>query len=218
MDVQTRYLWGVITAFIVLSGLFTWSWIYQRINTFSAGNVPTVDLAPKLPPTLPAIRPQDPRFGSTRPDALEIVEFADYQCLHCRSMASDLHAIVKDTNRNVRLIWREAPTSDTSRERLLPFVASRCAHTQGQFVAMHEALFSASTYTDASLNDLAEQLGLDTRRFASCLQDPLIFSSIQRDQSLALVSNITAAPTFFIRGVPHVGSYTRAELDELLQP
>lgn len=216
MDTQARYLWGTVIGFGLLSLLFSWSWVYKRVNTFAVGTAPQLAVNTEKPPTLPAIRPQDPRLGSTRNDALEVVEFADYRCIHCREMAPDLLARAQDPSRNVRLIWREAPTADTSRDNLLPFAAARCAHAQGKFAAMHMALFEVPSYTESSLVALAEQQGLDTRRFTACLQDEAIYAAIQRDQTIALQANITSAPTLFVRGKPYVGTLDAAQLDALL--
>lgn len=216
MDTQTRYLWAFVGGFTVLSLLFVWSIIYARVHTFPVGNAPVIELS-KEPPRLPPVRTQDPRLGSTRTDAIEIIEYADYRCLHCRAMAADLLDLVSDGRSNIRLIWREAPTSNQTKEALLPFAAARCAHAQGKFATLHPKLFQLSTLTEQTLLDEARAIGLNIARFQSCLNDSATHEAIKRDQGQALSYNITAAPTFFIKGKPYIGSLTRTELETLLR-
>mgnify|MGYP003526176039 FL=1 len=216
MDTQTRYLWGIMAVFLLLSGVFAWSLIYKRTNTFAVGAAPEI-AAIQQPPVLPAIRAQDPRIGSKRADALEVVEFADYRCSHCRVMAPTLLEIATDPANNIRLVWREAPSANPTRETLLPFAAARCANAQGQFAVLHQALFETAAYSEASLLSLAEEKGLDMARFSACLKDEGLFAAILRDQTIALESHIVAAPTLFVRGQPYVGTLTETQLAQILR-
>lgn len=216
MDTQTRYLWAFVGGFGVLCLLFTWSIIYKHVNTFPVGEAPALE-TPHEPPSLPPIRAQDPRLGSTRADAVELVEFADYRCLHCRAMAPDLFALLSDGSKNVRIVWREAPTSDQTKEGLLPFAAARCAHVQGKFSTLHPALFRLSILNEQTILEEAKTAGLHMPRFQSCLADSAVYEAIRRDQAQAVNFNIVAAPTFFIKGKPHVGSLTRADLEALIR-
>lgn len=213
-DPSTRALWSTFGAFLLIAGVFTWSTIYKRINTFSAGSRPEI-AQKEVPPTLPPVRSSDPKIGSTRVDAVEIVEYADYRCTHCRALMPDLLSLLSDPSKHVRLVWREAPTKSQTRETLLPFIAARCAHRQGKFEAMHQALFSAPSYTDASLLLLAEAQSLDGKRFQACMNDESVAKLIRQDQGQALLFNINASPTLFVKGRPFVGRLELAELNAL---
>lgn len=215
-DVSSRYLWAAVALIVLLGGLFTWSTIYRRINTFEVGTAPTKNTPIAQDPTLPPVRPTDPRIGSTRPDATEIVEYADYRCQHCRLMAPDLFALLNDSRKNVRLIWREAPTLDQTREGLLPFAAARCAHAQGKFANMDKALFEATTLNESTILGLARAQSLNMTLFQTCLNDPNLLTAIRADQTTALSYNITAAPTLFVHGQAYVGSLSTAELQSLV--
>ncbi len=216
IDTQTRFLWAAVVALVFLGGLFTWSVAYRHLNTFSVGSAPKV-VVDETPPSLPAIRLSDPRLGSTRPDALEVVEFADYRCLHCRAMAPDLLNLVTDPARNLRLIWREAPTQDQTDEGLLPFAAARCAYAQGKFPEMHAALFQLTSLTQTTIIEQATALRLDLNRFRSCVADTRLLEAIRADQATALVNRISAAPTLFVRGVPYIGQLDAGQLETLLR-
>ncbi len=216
MDTSTRYLWIFVGALVFLGALFTWSTIYRRVNTFAVGTTP-VETPVALDPVLPPVRATDARLGSNKPDATEIVEFGDYRCLHCKAMTPDLLAILSDANQNVRMVWREAPVKDQSREGLLPFVASRCAQAQNRFSDMHIALYQAGTLNDASILQAAQALKLNATQFQSCLNDTRMLDAVRADQQIAVEANITSAPTSFVRGKPYVGQLTREELLAILK-
>lgn len=216
IDTQNRFLYAAVVALLFLGALFTWSTIYRTVNTFSVGSAPALETETE-PPALPPVRVSDPRLGSTRPDALEVVEFADYRCLHCRAMAPDLLALATDAQRNIRLIWREAPTQDQSDAGLLPFAAARCAYAQGKFGEMHAALFQLGTFTETAILEKAAALRLDQARFRSCLSDKRVLDAIRADQATALVNRISAAPTLFVRGIPYVGQQERSQLEVILR-
>lgn len=216
IDTQNRFLYAAVVTLLFLGALFTWSTIYRTVNTFSVGSAPALE-AETEPPALPPVRVSDPRLGSTRPDALEVVEFADYRCLHCRAMAPDLLALATDAQKNIRLIWREAPTQDQSDAALLPFAAARCAYAQGKFGEMHAALFQLGTFTETAILEKAAALRLDQGRFRSCLSDKRVLDAIRTDQATALVNRISAAPTLFVRGLPYVGQLERNQLEAILR-
>lgn len=216
IDTQTRYLWLFVAALVFLSGLFTWSMIYRHSNTFAVGSRP-IETPVAADPTLPPIRLTDARLGSTRSDATEVVEFGSYQCLHCRAMTPDLLAILSDSTKNVRLIWREAPVQDQSRESLLGFAAARCAHMQNRFSDMHPALYQLGTITDATVLETATNLKMNISQFQACLNNTRIFENIRADQQVAIAANILAAPTLFVHGKPYVGLLDQGQLQALLK-
>jgi protein-disulfide isomerase len=216
MDTQTRFLWAFVVALVALGGLFTWSTMYRHSNTFAIGTRPT-DVQEQLPPTLPPIRASDPRLGSKQANALEFVEFGDYRCLHCRAMTPDLLAILSDPTRNIRMVWREAPTQDQSRENLLPFVAARCAQAQNKFEEMHPALYQLGTLNEATITEAAKTIKLNMTQFQACLNNVRVLESVQSDQQTAIAAHITAAPTIFIKGQPYIGLLDRSQLESILR-
>lgn len=216
MDTQTRALWATFAIFLLMTGIFVWGTMYRRMQTFRIGARPVRQQAVQ-PPSLPVIRPSDPRMGSTDPSAVELVQFADYRCTHCRSMQPVIATLLADPSLKLRVVWREAPTQDQTREHLLPFIAARCAHQQGKFSRLHTALFTSDVYTQPAILALAQQAQLDTRRFEACLANESIAEAVRNDQAAALVSNIQSSPTFFVRGKPFVGQHTEAELRAILK-
>lgn len=215
LDTQTRYLWIFVVALVFLSGLFTWSIIYRHTNTFAVGTRPA-ETPTATEPTLPPVRLTDARLGSKKTDATEIVEFGDYRCLHCRAITPDLLAILSDSTRNVRLIWREAPIKDQSRESLLPFAAARCAQAQNKFAEMHTALYQLGTINDTTVLETATNVKLNMGQFQACLNNTRLFDTIRADQQIAIAANITAAPTLFVHGKPYVGLLDRSQIESLL--
>lgn len=76
-----------------------------------------------------------------RDAAVTIVEFADFQCPVCRSVAPILKSIRERYPGDVALVFRHFPLS--SHEHALPAArASECAAELGQFWSFHDALFT----------------------------------------------------------------------------
>ena len=79
---------------------------------------------------------------------------------------------------------------------------------------LSEALFeNQDALDDADLLRYAMALGLDQARFLRDMGDPAVIEHIREDVYGGIQSGVSGAPTFFINGVRHDGSY---DLDTLL--
>jgi protein-disulfide isomerase len=74
----------------------------------------------------------------------------------------------------------------------------------------------------ADLKATAKKLGLDTAKFATCLDQARYDSAINSDVELGRKLNVTGTPAFFIDGRPLEGSQPEAKfievIDEALVP
>ncbi len=117
----------------------------------------------------------DPFKGD--PDApLVVVEFGDFQCPACRAHALDTQPVL-DTAfvdaGDVLWVFKNLPLS-IHPQAPAAAAAAECAADQGSFWEMHHLLYEtvdrwAVDPPDPQLIGLAEELGLDTGRFATCL-------------------------------------------------
>jgi protein-disulfide isomerase len=79
--------------------------------------------------------------------------------------------------------------------------ASRCAQDQGKFWEYHDVLFEqAPKAADDDVMRYAEHVGLDTKRFASCLFQNLHHEEVQRDLDEGVRLGVEGTPAFFING------------------
>jgi protein-disulfide isomerase len=131
-----------------------------------------------------------------------IVEFSDYQCPYCRQFESTTFAEIRkkyiDTGK-VRFVVRDFPLVEAHPYAMRAAEAAHCAGDQGQFWAMHDALFGDPTKLGlADLMQYAETLKLDSATFLSCIETDRHKLDIQKDIQVASSLQITATPSFLI--------------------
>jgi protein-disulfide isomerase len=90
---------------------------------------------------------------------------------------------------------------------------AEAAANQGAFWELHDLLFEhQDALTPEDLVGYAEQLGLDTERFAEDLRTHAGAARVADDIDSADLSGVSGTPTFFINGMRHYGAYDIAAL------
>lgn len=203
------YLFAGIFAVITL--LLLWQFYFQATSFFQAGSRPAVTSREEVKPLMPPLRDADPVRGATGSDAVTIVEYADFACVYCRAVESE---IVKVLNQNpeVRHVWRDMPIASETPEAMLGSVAGRCANDQGKFWDMHNLLLETEQITPDRVKEFARQLKLNQTTFASCLSSSKHVMEIQEDIRIARDHGITSAPTLFIGDEVISGYATASEI------
>lgn len=147
---------------------------------------------------------------------ITIVEFSDFQCPYCKRFFDEAFKQIKDEyikNGKVQLAFRQFP---------LPFhqnaqkaaEASECANEQNKFWDFHDLLFknqdtwSGQSASDAatSFNSYAQQLGLDSTQFISCLESSKYKQKVADDVSAGQKAGVSGTPSFVINGQLVVGA------------
>jgi protein-disulfide isomerase len=200
--------------FILLLGLFTWSRINELRNFLdpSAAEAEIARLEAGTPSTitLPPIRPTDPARGSTSTDALEVIEFADFNCLTCRLMEPEIRLAMQAFPTQARLVWRDLPLNADQADGLLPSLAARCAQDQGKFWEMHDALFATAKLDRKGVSKAAQTAGLETTAFENCVNAKTHVDELKKEVALARSSGLSTTPSFFI-GNQVVTSFVKAQ-------
>ena len=143
---------------------------------------------------------------------LTIVEFSDFQCPFCRSGAQALSAIAAAYPNDVRLVFKQFPLESHS-QAALAAEASLAAQAQGKFWQMHDRIFAnPRSLTEANLIAWAQELGLDTGRFASELTSHKYQNTVQAEVREGLDAGVQGTPTVFLNGRPYRG---RVDVDGL---
>jgi protein-disulfide isomerase len=80
-------------------------------------------------------------------------------------------------------------------------IAALAAEKQGKFWEIHEKLFAnQKDLSDAKVEAIAGELGLNMEQFNKDLKDPAIASLIDRDMNDGRRANVQGTPTIFVNG------------------
>ena len=80
-------------------------------------------------------------------------------------------------------------------------IAALAASKQGKFREMHTRLFANQRdLSDAKVDGIARDLGLDMEKFGRDLTDPSIAALIDRDIKSGLQANVQGTPTILVNG------------------
>ncbi len=80
-------------------------------------------------------------------------------------------------------------------------IAALAAEKQGKFWEIHEKLFANQReLSDAKVEGIARELGLNMERFNHDLKDSGIASKIDRDVNNGHQANVRGTPTIFVNG------------------
>lgn len=165
------------------------------------------------PPVDPA---RDHVRGAT--DApMTLVEYGDFQCPYCGDAYPRVREVLAHFGERLRFAFRHMPLDDLHPRARRAAEAAEAAGAQGRFWEMHDRLFSHQLeLSDAHLRRHAEAIGLDVERFDRELREGIHAERVQEDYASGVRSGTPSTPRFFINGVMHLGSPTRAELEEAI--
>lgn len=129
-----------------------------------------------------------------------IVEFFDYQCIHCKKMSPILDNLIKKDS-DLRVVYKEFPIFGKSSE-----VASRAALAagmQGKYQAMHNALITVDKrLNDQIVMDTAKSLGLDVKKLKTDMQSKEVTAALDANRELAEKLHLMGTPAFIIAATP----------------
>jgi protein-disulfide isomerase len=140
-----------------------------------------------------------------------LVEFADFECPHCREFSDDF-ASIHQKFPQVRLVYKDYPLTDIHPWAESAAIGARCAFMQSPaaFWKMHDTIFKNQdniTPDNAwdSLNAFAKDQGLDADAFKTCMSSPEAAKAVEANRADALALGINSTPTVYVNGRPVVG-------------
>jgi protein-disulfide isomerase len=131
---------------------------------------------------------------------VQIVEFFDYNCHHCRDKAPVLDALAAKYPDGVVIYFKNFPLQG-NKDSAMAAAAALAAQRQGKFLEMHHKLFDgAGAHDKSSLERYARELGLDPSRFAADLSDPGTAARVEADRQEGIKAGIQGTPTVYVGG------------------
>ncbi len=149
-------------------------------------------------PSLLGSRPRDGRGV--------IVEFVDYDCPVCRTVAPAVSEAAR--TRGVSVIVRHVPSERTGVASAEAALAAICTEDYGLFPEAHDALISDRTWLSTrDWTGLAVSVGIgDAESFGDCMAKEATRNRLARDRALADYLRIPGTPTFVSAGKVHPGA------------
>ena len=133
---------------------------------------------------------------------ITIVEYADFECTHCKAAVAVLDELVKK-HPEVRVVFKHFPLSFHTHARHAA-IATEAAARQGKFWEMQAAVFSTQEMlSDELILGHAKALGLDVQRFQKDLADPALAKKVDESRAEGLGYGIDATPAFLVEGRPY---------------
>lgn len=154
------------------------------------------------PPKSPAVSIDTegyPTIGS--PDAkIQIVEFADYQCPHCKEASHTLHKLLEQHGDQIQLTYMDFPINRSGVSRKVAEGAV-CADQQDKFWEYNNLAFdNQAQLTLDSPAKLAEELQLDAAQFESCISSSDTIKKVKDSELQAISLGIRGTPAIFVNG------------------
>jgi protein-disulfide isomerase len=147
--------------------------------------------------------------------AVEITEFADYQCPFCQTFATlQLPAIEKRLIETGRVRWRyrDFPLQQHSFARLAAHSAA-CADEQGKYWEQHDRIYEGqSEWAGAGdagpiFRAYAKTAGLDLGRYDACMKSGKYAGRIQASLNEGVQVGVSSTPTLLVGGRLYRGRF-----------
>lgn len=137
----------------------------------------------------------------------EMVEFADFQCPHCKAAQPVIARLVADFP-NVHFVFQNFPLTSIHSEAYKAAAYSVCAAQQGgneAFFKFADAVFTnqenlTPQSSDATLGDAVTAAGLDPAKIGSCSYTAAAKKAVDDSVKLAGDMNVNETPTLFVNG------------------
>jgi protein-disulfide isomerase len=148
-----------------------------------------------------------PYRGSASKD-LELVEFADFQCPHCKEVQANMDKLATDFPK-ARIVFQNYPLAQIHPASVTAASYGVCVTKLGgssafwQFASAvfdgQEGLASPDGAT-LTLNSAVTKAGLDPAKVAACAATPEVGAQVQASVKLAQGLNINQTPTLMVNG------------------
>jgi protein-disulfide isomerase len=130
---------------------------------------------------------------------VKIVEFADFQCPHCKHAVELLEKALKKYDGKVSLTYLDFPIKGEVSNALA--YGAYCADKQGKYWEYHGLAFAKQgTLNKDSAKDLAKELKLDDAKFDACLKSGDAEKQVAKARAEGERIGITGTPGLFVNG------------------
>jgi protein-disulfide isomerase len=179
---------------------------FDRIASLPRANTLTISSSTKKTFQIVMLQPvykidvTNAPFKGPRDAPVTIVVFDDYQCTYCKGFEPFLQQVLEKYPKEAKLVIKQwpLPIHDFARKAA---TAALAASKQGKFWEIHSKLFAnQEKLSDAKVEEIARELGLDMKQFDEDLKNPAIALLIDEDIKSADQVNAPGTPAVYVNG------------------
>lgn len=151
---------------------------------------------------------------------VQVVEYSDFLCPYCRSLAPALAQFVQQAGGRVVVYFKNYPLDTPCNAKLKRSLhpgacnlalGAVCAQRQGRFEAYHDKVFSTELRNPqpADVVRLAGEVGLNVVAMQGCVGDPQTRKTLDAQVAEANRLGVTATPTLYVNGrkLPRINDF-----------
>jgi protein-disulfide isomerase len=152
------------------------------------------------------------RGGTSK--AMELVEFADFECPHCKDAQPIVDKLLADYP-SAHFVYQDFPLSQIHSEALKASLHGYCVTKAGgneAFFKYADAVFEQQagltpSTSDATLKDAETKAGQDPAKIAACADTPAAKDAVEASRALGERVGVNQTPMIFVngRGLPLTG-------------
>ena len=130
-----------------------------------------------------------------------LVEFFDYQCIHCKKMKPVVSSLIKK-NSNLRVVYKEFPIFGKESETASKMALA--AAMQGKYATVQEALLSVADHlNDKQVMTIAQKAGLDMIKLKTDMDSKTVSDALSANRKLAEDIHLMGTPAFIVLSTPN---------------
>lgn len=141
------------------------------------------------------LRDKNDPVGGNPKGTVTVVEFFDYQCSHCASMAYVLDAAIKK-NPNLRVVYKEFPIR--GRMSQLASQAALAANIQGKYHTMNRSMLHSRGINESQVVNLANKANLDITKLKQDMHSKQVIHQLNNNYALGRALRLSGTPALFI--------------------
>jgi protein-disulfide isomerase len=131
---------------------------------------------------------------------ITLIEFADYECPHCKRFQPVLRQIVDEFPNDVKVYFKHYPLPQHTNARLAA-EAAVAAQRQGKFWQFQDKLWEhQDDLGPAEIEKVAKEAGLDLPKFRQDIASEAIKARVEKDHNDGTAIGLQATPTLYING------------------
>lgn len=128
-----------------------------------------------------------------------ITVFTDFECPYCKKLVQLLDTVYDANKDNVKIAFKNMPL-DFHKSAEPAARGGIAAAKQGKFWEYHDDVFAIKRLKNSSIEDVAEDIGLDMKKFKEDMNSEATRAHVQKDIADAQKAGVTGTPTVFING------------------